>query len=411
MKKTTRGRQLGLYLSLLFLICVIVPLSIVIPLSIPSSRSSNVDPMPLLTMNQSSNLFLGPDMMLSVGDVFQVQSLVINNGNVPIPNVALVTSDFSQTVCEPQLMDNTIGLMNPADQFSCISIRMIDAFDLASGMLGPYEFFVTGIDNATIATNSTVETITLDVERNTELSIMFDQNIDLGPDEMLSENDIITVFTKFINTGNETLLNVTSRFQVLPSLAPMNQVMYSENYTISLVDIQAGGFQVTESASAFGVTTLNPIFVNETFFANTTQTTFSAINATQEFSIARMFGCSSPGDTVSVTFTVENSGTETLTNVLVSDTVLTPIICSSMNVDNAIGTMLPGQVETCVSTYLTTTPDYVTGVLNSNFTVTGTRFTTQTVFMDTTPNTIQIADGLNVWFYVRPHFSTPGSTT
>ena len=255
----------SLYISLLFLIFLILPLSIVLPLTISGPNVVETIPMPLLTVNQTSDLLLGPDAMLSVGDVFSVQSLISNRGNVAIPQVALFSREFPQTVCAPSFSNNIIGNINPEEEFECVSVRMIDAVDLNLGSLGPYEFFITGIDNITLVTNSTLGIMPIDVNRKTELSIMFDQIIDLGPDGMLSANDTITITTKLINTGNETLFNVTSRFEILSSLSPMEQVEYTENYTITLMNIETGGFKVTEFASGTGITSLQAIIVNQTF--------------------------------------------------------------------------------------------------------------------------------------------------
>jgi len=410
-----RRRQIcGLFIFIILSLGVITAL-VTIPVVITNNNNalnSQELPMPLLLVNQTSELFLGDDMMLSAGDVFVVQSLVANRGNVLIPQVALFSSDFTQTVCAPAFLDNTIGDMNPEEEFACVSIRMVDAFDLARGSLGPYEFFVTGIDNVTTVTNSTLDITPLDVNRKTELSIMFDQVIDLGVDGMLSSNDTITITTKLINTGNETLLNVTSRFETLSSLSPMEKVEYIENYTITLMNIQMGGFEVTEFASGTGITSLQEIFVNETFFANTTQTTFSALNITQTSGLAKQFPCSSPGDTLTIQFVVENVGTETLTDVSISDTRFSTFICSPMNVDQNIGTLLPGQQEICQTTYITVTSDYTApnnGFVNSVTTVTGTRFTLQTIYNEIESNSIRVADGDNVNIRAGPHFQTPSN--
>ena len=77
----------------------------------------------------------------------------------------------------------------------------------------------------------------------------------------------------------------------------------------------------------------------------------------------------SVGDTISYTFLVENTGNVTLTNVSVTDPLVTPITCPS---GNPIPSLAVGASETCTGSYTITQADIDAAVRDNTATATGT---------------------------------------
>jgi uncharacterized repeat protein (TIGR01451 family) len=76
-----------------------------------------------------------------------------------------------------------------------------------------------------------------------------------------------------------------------------------------------------------------------------------------------------PGDVISYTFEVTNTGNVTLTDVAVTDPIVSPITCPS---GNPIPSLAPGASETCTGSYAITQADIDAGVRDNTATVTAT---------------------------------------
>jgi uncharacterized repeat protein (TIGR01451 family) len=73
-------------------------------------------------------------------------------------------------------------------------------------------------------------------------------------------------------------------------------------------------------------------------------------------------GIADPGDMINYTFMVTNSGDVTLSDVSVTDPLVSPITCPS---GNPIPSMAPGAMETCTGSYAITQIDIDNGVVNN----------------------------------------------
>lgn len=311
--------------------------------------------------------------MLGVGDVLRVETVITNSGTGSAYDLELL-SDFPMTVCEPDFLNNTIIELMANQSVLCVSSKTIDALDLIEGE----RTHVFDLDNETQTIQVFFVTDTIP-----EMMIMFDESIDFGPDFILSSGDELTIMTKIINTGNQTLLNVTSRFGVIPVLEPMQYVVYNDTYILTQGQIDAGTLELTEVFEGIAISTLETVIANKTFLANITQDLYAAMAVTTSGMTVIQNGCSAPGDSVMYTITVENMGEETLMGVTVQDSAIASLVCSPLNVDNSIGMMIPMQQETCVGSFVSTPSSYTApnfGVLRSEVTVTGYRVTTDVPF-------------------------------
>lgn len=394
-----RRRRSAFFIWFLFFLVLVALPSSMIPTLIVTTQNRGT---PLLTFNQTIDFLLGIDMMLGVGDALRVQTTVINEGDAVATAVELVVLDFPMTVCEPDSVDNVIGNINPGDMFLCTSIRTITQMDMLAGFMGPFNFTIGSMTEPIV--------VALDVQTVSSLSIMFNETLDLGPEEMLSEGDNLTIGVKIFNDGNQTLLNVTGSEASQDQLAPGEYFYFEKVFPITLDDIVRGFVDIQETVIAIGISDLQILNVTQTFRANTTQTTVAEISVAQTGMVVETTdGCSYAGDTAMVEIIVSNSGTETLTAVSVTNNRIGTLVCEPLNVDNMIGVLEPMDTYTCRGNYLTVLSDYqspANGALISDTTVTATRFTTQSAFLDTRSLSFPLVIGQNVRIYNSPHRGT-----
>ncbi|WP_417077606.1 collagen-binding domain-containing protein [Micromonospora profundi] len=193
-----------------------------------------------------------------------------------------------------------------------------------------------------------------------------------------------------INTGGVPLTGVTiTDVQTPPSsndnlgpitcaattLAPGAQTECTATYTVTQADLDNGS--VTDTATAQGTPPTGPPVVSEpdteTIPVEGLTADISVVKSTTTTSIT------SVGQEVPYTFLVVNTGSVTLRNVTVNDTVLPPsergvlgpITCGPQNVPNGTVVLAPGESVQCRATYTVTEEDFAGSSLRDVATVTG----------------------------------------
>ena len=305
----------------------------------------------------------------SEGDIVTYTFTVENTGNVtldpigvtdPLPGLSTVTCG-STTLAPGADTDCTATYaLTQAD----VDAGQVDNTATASGTppTGPD---VTDTDDDTVTLTPDPD-ITLD-----KTGTLADTNSD-GID---SEGDVVTYTLNVENTGNVTLdpIGVTDPLPGLSaitcpatSLAPGADTDCTATYTLTQTDIDTGS--VVNTATATGTPPTGPD-VTDTDPATVDLSPAAELTLVKTGSLAdtNSDGVDSEGDIVTYTFTVENTGSTTLSSVAVADPLsgLSAITCPA-------STLAPGDDTDCTATYTLTQADIDTGQVDNTATATGT---------------------------------------
>ena len=285
--------------------------------------------------------------MVSLGETLSYFFTVTNEGNVSLS--ALTVSDQLPGLSEVYLISgdsNGNGDLDPTEIWNYAATYEVTQNDLDLGKIyNEAEVSVFfGFDSVRDDTNLTVlicQSPSIAIEKTASQS-SYDQ-----------AGEVITYTFTVENTGNVTLSNVKVTDPLnglssispssITSLAPGATGTFTATYTITQADLDAG--QVTNTATATGT-------FGETDYSDTDAET---ITAEQSASIAiektdSQSSYNQAGEVITYTFTVENTGNVTLSNVKVTDPLsgLGPITPSS------IPSLAPGATGTFTATYTIT---------------------------------------------------------
>jgi hypothetical protein len=217
---------------------------------------------------------------------------------------------------------------------------------------------------------------------------------DENGDGFAQPGETFTYMFTIENTGNVTLTDVTITDNLvtvvgtpIPVFEPgeINTTNYSATYTLTQADIDAGGILNTATAEGTDpngnmVTDLsddpqNPTDVDPDMDGNPDDPTFTFAPQNPEISIEKIGtfndengdGFGQPGETVSYSFIVENTGNVTLTNITVND----PLFPIS---GGPVAVLSPGEIDatTFSGQYVITQADIDNGVIENSATAEGT---------------------------------------
>jgi len=259
---------------------------------------------------------------VSAGDTLTYTITATNNGSATLTN--LVVSD-------PLITPNSITCSSVPATSTCVLIGTytVTAADVSAGV----------INNTASATSDQTgaleDTETVPVPQP---GIAIDKPAPAASDADnsgdLSAGDVLTYSITATNTGTSTLTNmVVSDPLISPasltclSVAPADTCVLVGTYTITAADVVAGVINNTATANADQV---NEIDDSESVGLPTPSYTLNKaapVNSDEDGS-----GDISAGDTLSYTVTATNTGTATLTNLVVSDAQISPntITCASV---------------------------------------------------------------------------------
>ncbi len=181
-----------------------------------------------------------------------------------------------------------------------------------------------------------------------------------------SAGDVLTYTLTVTNNGNVTLSNVTVTDPTavvtggpLASLAPgaSDSTTFSASYTVTQSDVDAGSFTNTASVDAEDPDG-DPVADTDDETVPAAQSAAITFVKTGLYLDATMDGMPNVGDEITYTFTVTNIGNVTLSNVTVSDALVTVT-------GGPIATLLPGASDTTTftATYAVTQADLDSGSL------------------------------------------------
>ncbi len=232
----------------------------------------------------------------------------------------------------------------------------------------------SGTDVVTLSSPSTVVTYT-DTEPPANLTLVKSASVTAYS----SAGTTITYTYVVTNTGTFTLNNVTVADPMvglspitctpyanpIPSLAPSQSVTCTATYTTTTQDLNTDTISNTGTATGYSP-------VGEATASSSV--TIPGVQVPQLLLLKSSNPASftAPGQLITYTFTVTNTGNVTLSNVLVADPMVGLSAISCTPFANPIPSLAPGQTVTCTATYTTTAADMKLGNIANSATATGT---------------------------------------
>ncbi len=312
-----------------------------------------------------------PADQVNVGDKISYKFTVTNPGNVTLTNV---------TVSDPKITVSGSAITlapgeSNATQFT--GTYTIKQTDLDAGVFSNTAS-VSGtppvgapITATSTDTKSGIASPTLTVEKSGV--------IDLGLDGSLGAGDIVNYTFKIKNTGNVVLTNVTLTEDTadvtlngspIASLAigATDDGSYTASYVLKQEDINAGSFTNTVTVTGTPPTSSDVTSTGSDKRDLAQAKTLTLIKeGTLDKTVVPLSTEVNAGDTITYKFTVQNTGNVTLTNVVVTDPLMT------VN-GSPIASLAPGAKDetTFSGTYTIKQEDVDLGTFNNTATVTGT---------------------------------------
>ncbi|MBW4721428.1 DUF7507 domain-containing protein [Saccharothrix obliqua] len=318
-----------------------------------------------------------PAAVSAVGDTVTYTFTVTNTGNVALANVTLTEGAFSGTGGKPVVnCPPEASSLAPGKVLTCTATYRITQPDLDSGRVTNSAFAEGTPPGATTPTRSPETQTAVDTDRRPGVSVIKSASAD-GVDAAGEE---VTYSFSVTNTGNVTLTEVRvdeaafSGTGAVPAatcppgpLAPGATTTCTATYTATQADVDAGRITNSATATATPPAGLPPI-TSSPSGAEVTIPRTASLTMTKSVSPAEV---RSPGDTVTYSFSVTNTGNVTLTEVRVdevafSGTGAVPAATCPQ------GPLAPGATTTCTATYEPTPADMAAGGVSNVATASGT---------------------------------------
>ena len=331
---------------------------------------------PELTLVKSSTT----TSIVVAGQVVPYSYLLTNTGNVTIS--ALSVSD--DNVDAPAVCVETT--LAPAESTTCSASHTVTQAELdANGSPTPDSGVLT---NVAIATGTPAGGTLTDPTDSLDIPIVQDPELTLlksgtfedeSGDGFAQPGETISYTFSVTNSGNVTLTDVTLADTVggvtisggpIATLAvgAVDTTTFSGSYAITQADIDAGAFLNTATVTGTDPND-QPVSDDDSHTEPLPQDPELTLLKSGTFTDESGDGFAQPGETISYTFSVTNSGNVTLTDVTLADTVGGVTISGG-----PIATLAVGAVDTTTfsGSYAITQADIDAGAFLNTATVTGT---------------------------------------
>ena len=320
------------------------------------------------------------------GDMISYTFQIENTGNVTLTNVTLtdalvgiVISGGPIPSLAPGEVDSTTFTATYALTQADVDLGEVINSATTAGS-DPYGTDVT--DDSGTANNNDTPTV---VPLNPGPAIALIKTADAsGVQTPAQVGDVISYTFQIENTGNVTLTNVTLTDALvgivisggpIPSLAPgdIDAATFTATYTLIQDDLDAG--EVINTATATGTPPTGPDVNDDSGTTNDNDTpTIVPLSQNPAIALVKTEDDSAlqvppqPGDIISYTFRIENTGNVTLTNVTLTDALAGVVLTGG-----PILSLDPGAVDTTTytATYAITSGDIDIGDVVNNATVSG----------------------------------------
>jgi len=302
------------------------------------------------------------------GDIITYTFEVCNTGNVDLTNVTV--SDPMVTVMGTSI---TLLTVNACDNMTFTGTYSIDQSDIDAAMF-MNTAMATGFDpNGEELMDDSEQNVPLNQSPAIEViknGVFNDENMD----GIAQEFETITYMFIVQNTGNVTLTNivindplVTITGGPIASLAPdaIDNMTFTGTYSLSQQDVDDGSVMNTATVTGMdpGGEDVENMDDEETFY---TQFPEIMLFKSSVFDDNNMDGLAQPGETITYTFTVTNTGNVTLTNIMITD----PLFA----VAGTLASLAPNASDntTFTGTYVIDQDDINVGEVPNTATVNGT---------------------------------------
>ncbi|WP_265518214.1 DUF7507 domain-containing protein [Nitratireductor luteus] len=318
---------------------------------------------PAMTIEKTGTLNdLDGDGLLDPGETISYSFLVTNTGNVTLTDVTV--NDPLVTVNEdPQTLE-------PGGSFTFTATYTPTQADIDAGSV-TNTATGTGTDPGGNTTESPPDSVTVPPDQTPGLTIEKTGTLnDSDGDGLIDLGETISYSFLVTNTGTVTLSNVTVNDPLVTvdqgpqTLTPGGSFTFTATYAPNQSDIDNGS--VTNTARATGTdpggnTTESP---PDSVTVPPDQTPGLTIEKTGTLNDLDGDDLIDPGETISYSFLVTNTGNVTLTDVTVNDPLVT--------IDQGPQTLAPGASFTFTATYTPTQADIDAGSVENTATATGT---------------------------------------
>ncbi len=308
-----------------------------------------------------------PTTDVIAGDTVTYTFTGTNTGVVTLHNVGVTDpmAGLSAIACTPAAP----ATLAPGAGISCTATYTVTQADVDAGSI----LNTATIDGLDPTNNPITKTATATVTASTVATLGLVKSA--SPNTGVVAGDTVTYTFTGTNTGDVTLHNVDitdpmpglSTLSCLPTapatLAPGAGISCTATYTVTQTDVDTGSINNTATINGLDPTN-NPI----------TKTASATVTADQTpaLTVAKVASPSSgvqPGDGITYTITVTNTGTVTLHTVDASDPMpgLSALSCSPATPV----TLAPNAATTCTATYTATQADVDAGSFSNTATATG----------------------------------------
>jgi uncharacterized repeat protein (TIGR01451 family) len=313
------------------------------------------DPAPAIEVVKTAS----PTTVTAAGETVTYSFVVTNIGNVtltgvgvtdPLPGLSVVTCPVSS--------------LAPAVSTTCAATYLVTQADVDSGV----------INNTAVASGSPPTGPAVSDPDSEVVLATAAPSVDVvktaSPTTVTAAGETVTYSFVVTNTGNVTLTGVGVT-DPLPGLSvvtcpasmlvPVASTTCTATYVVTQADIDAGA--INNTATASGTPPTGPAVV-DTDPATVTVTQTASLELVKTASPTTV---TAAGQTITYSFEVANTGTVTLTAIVVTDPLpgLSAVTCPA-------STLAPGASTTCSATYLVTQTDIDTGAINNLASVSGT---------------------------------------
>jgi gliding motility-associated-like protein/uncharacterized repeat protein (TIGR01451 family) len=309
----------------------------------------------------------------AVGDVITYVFTVTNTGNSTLSNI--VVNDLLTASVDLAVVPSTLA---PSEIGTATATYTIQQSDIDAGMVtNSATVTATTPANGTV-TDTSGTTITNDIP--TETVLTNSSNVAVVKTGVVNGigkvGDLVTYTFTIANTGNTTLHNIVINdvltnsvdLAIAPStLAPNGIGTATATYSIQQSDIDAG--KVTNSATVTATTPANDTVtdISGTTITNDipTETALTAISSVALVKTGVVRGTGKVGDSILYTFTVANTGTTTLSNVVIND-----VLTNTVNLAVTPSILAPNETGVATASYTILQSDIDAGKVTNSATVT-----------------------------------------
>ncbi|MCB0582061.1 MAG: DUF11 domain-containing protein [Phaeodactylibacter sp.] len=326
---------------------------------------------------------------LQAGDVIDYTITVTNTGNVTISGIVVVDGDLPNLSCTPA----EPATLAPGESMDCTGTYVLTQADINAGSFSNTAFAV-GLDpnNDQVSDDSddpdtpapNDPTVT-PLPQNPELTVEKVDALDDGGDG-LQAGDVIDYSITVTNTGNVTISGVTVNDPELQgvicvpaapaTLAPGEQMVCTGFIVLAQADLDAGSYSNTATATGQDPNG-TPITdgSDDPDTATPNDPTVTPLPQNPELTTEKVdfpdYGANGTpdiGDVIDYQITVTNTGNVTITNVTISDPMLSGLLCSPA----APATLAPGESMVCTGFYQLTQTDLESRIVSNQATANGT---------------------------------------